>query len=148
MKSKNSPLNDKSKSFAIRIVELSRFLIDERKEFVLSRQILKSGTSIGANLAESKGAQSLLDFISKRTISLKEAYETRFWLELLLANRLICQSCHDQVQQQLSEIIAMLNSSILTAKNKLSAQRRKSGFPPEIQYGGIDTEEIGDDFFS
>lgn len=147
MKRNKSPLLSKSKSFAIKIIELSRYLNAEKREYVMSKQILRSGTSIGANLAESEGAQSLLDFISKRTISLKEAYETRFWLELLLATKLIHQPWHDQAQQQLSEIIAMLNSSILTAKSKMSAAKYTSELSSEIQCNKVDTEELYDDFF-
>ena len=76
MERKPNVVADKSKSFALRIVMLYRFLVEKEKEFVLSKQILKSGTSIGANIRESKNAQSLLDFISKLSISLKEADET------------------------------------------------------------------------
>lgn len=120
MTAQNNPLMDKSKAFAIQIVELSRYLSSEKKDFTLSRQILRSGTSIGANLAESEGEQSLADFISKQTIALKEAYETRYWLELLLEARMIHQPWHDQAQKMLSEIIAMLNASIMTAKRNLA----------------------------
>jgi four helix bundle protein len=76
-------LKDKSYAFAIRIVRLSQYLQNEHKEFVLSRQILKSGTSIGALVREAKYAQSTLDFIHKLSIALKEANETYYWLSLM-----------------------------------------------------------------
>lgn len=76
-------LRKKSFEFALRIVKLARFLETEKKDWVLSRQILKSGTSIGANVRESRFAQSTADFVSKLTIALKEAEETEYWLELL-----------------------------------------------------------------
>ena len=82
MKADNQILID-SKSFAIRIIRLYKYLSDMKKEFVLSKQILRSGTSIGANISESVFAQSRMDFVSKMSISLKEASETKYWLDLL-----------------------------------------------------------------
>ena len=74
---------DKSYSLALRIIKLYQYLKDEKKEFVLSKQVLRSGTSIGAQVREAKFAQSRADFISKLSIALKEANETLYWLELL-----------------------------------------------------------------
>ena len=82
MKNENVVL-DKSKAFAIRIVKLYQFLTSEKKEFILSKQVLKSGTSIGANVREAIRGQSKADFYSKMSIALKEASETEYWLELL-----------------------------------------------------------------
>ena len=79
----NNIILDKSKAFAVRIIKFYQYLCDEKKEFVLSKQLLRSGTSIGANARESKNAQSKADFIHKLSISLKEAYETAYWIELL-----------------------------------------------------------------
>ena len=79
----NSPLKDKSYAFAIRIVKLSQFLQREKKEYVLSKQNLRSGTAIGALIREAEFGQSKADFISKLSIALKEANETDFWLSLL-----------------------------------------------------------------
>lgn len=76
-------LYELSKKFALRVIKLYQFLNEENKEFVISKQIYRSGTSIGANIAESINAQSKADFISKLSISLKEATETKYWLELL-----------------------------------------------------------------
>ena len=86
----------KSKNFAIRIIKLYKYLVDNKKEFVLSKQILKSGTSIGANIRESKNAQSNLDFINKLSIALKEADETAYWLELLSESSIIDQKQFDK----------------------------------------------------
>ena len=79
----DNPLKQKSKEFAIKIIRLYQNLTNDKKEFVMSRQILKSGTSIGANIKEANEAQSKADFISKMSIALKEASETEYWLELL-----------------------------------------------------------------
>ena len=81
----NNAIEEKSFQFAVRIVKLCRYLCDEKKEFILSKQLLRAGTSIGANIAESQQAQSRPDFISKLCIALKEASETNYWLRLLRA---------------------------------------------------------------
>ena len=83
MESKPNVLRDKSYKFALRTVNLYKYLTIERKEFVLSKQVLRSGTSIGANIVEASQAQSKPDFIHKLSISLKEAFETQYWIELL-----------------------------------------------------------------
>ncbi len=76
-------LKDKSYDFALRIVKLCKYLVEEKKEYVLSKQVLRSGTSIGANIAEGNQAQSKADFVHKLSISHKEAFETEYWLCLL-----------------------------------------------------------------
>ncbi len=120
-KTGEGPLRTKSKAFAVKIVRLVRVLTEERKEYVLSRQLLKSGTSIGANLHEAAGAQSVSDFVSKLSIALKEAYETRYWLDLLLETGYIVRSDHALLHGEVDELLSMLNKSILTNKAKLSA---------------------------
>ena len=115
------PLRTKSKAFAVKIVRLVLVLSEERKEYVLSRQLLRSGTSIGANLHEAAGAQSTSDFVSKLSIALKEAYETRYWLDLLLETGYIVRSDHALLHDEVDELLSMLNKSILTNKAKLSA---------------------------
>ena len=127
---RNGPLQNRSKAFAIRIVQLCRVLSEQRKEFVLSRQLLKSGTSIGANLRESCGAQSTADFVSKQAIALKESYETEFWLELLVETNYIAKSDFDILSSELSRIIAMLTSSIL--KNKAKLARQSGAYPQPL----------------
>lgn len=108
---------EKSLAFAVRIVELSDFLQNTYHDYVISRQILKSGTSIGANLRESQNAQSIDDFISKLSISLKEANETYYWLELLHLSKRIEGNYYTSMTKDLDEIIAILVSSIKTSKN-------------------------------
>ena len=92
-----------SKSFAIRIIRLYKYLSDIKKEFVLSKQILRSGTSIGANISESVFAQSRMDFVSKMSISLKEASETKYWLDLLYETEYISQEQYDSVSDDLGK---------------------------------------------
>ena len=108
---------DKSLNFAVRIVGLSDYLQETWHDYVLSRQILKSGTSIGANLRESQNAQSTDDFISKLSISLKEANETCYWLELLHLSSKITNEMYDSLSKDLSDIIAILVSSVKTSKS-------------------------------
>ena len=108
----------KSKAFAVKIIKFTRFLQEEKHEFVLSKQILRSGTSIGANTRVRKNAQSKADFVNKLTIALKEADETQYWLELLYESQIIEQNLFDSLNKELKEIIAIITSSIKTAKNK------------------------------
>ena len=112
-------LRKKSFEFALRIVKLARFLETEKKDWVLSRQILKSGTSIGANVRESRFAQSTADFVSKLTIALKEAEETEYWLELLTAAEMITERQCVSLQKDLNWIIATLVNSVKVSKRSL-----------------------------
>ena len=105
---------DKSKAFAVRVVRLYQFLCDEKKEYVLSKQVLRSGTSIGANVKEAVRGQSKVDFIHKMNISLKEASETEYWLELLIDSGYY-DDC--EILEQCIEVKKLLISSINTAKN-------------------------------
>ncbi len=107
MKADNQILID-SKSFAIRIIRLYKYLSDMQKEFVLSKQILRSGTSIGANISESVFAQSRMDFVSKMSISLKEASETKYWLDLLYETKYISQEQYDSMSDDLGRITGTL----------------------------------------
>ena len=108
----------KSKAFALRIVKLYRYLRDKR-ESVLSKQVLRSGTSIGANIAEGKYAQSKDDFIAKNGIALKEASETLYWLDLLLeSGYLKCLSAAESLRGDCEELIRILVASIKTARGK------------------------------
>ena len=112
-------LRKKSFEFALRIVKLARFLETEKKDWVLSRQILKSGTSIGANVRESRFAQSTADFVSKLTIALKEAEETEYWLELLTEAEMISEKQCASLQKDLNWIIATLVNSVKVSKRSL-----------------------------
>ena len=112
-------LRKKSFEFALRIVKLARFLETDKKDWVLSRQILKSGTSIGANVRESRFAQSTADFVSKLTIALKEAEETEYWLELLTASEMISEKQRISLEKDLNWIIATLVNSVKVSKRSL-----------------------------
>ena len=111
-------INEKSFNFAIRIVNLYKYLIETKKEFVLSKQLLRCGTSIGANVSESKEAQSKKDFISKLSISLKEARETEYWLNLLKETNYLNINEYNSIFNDLGEIIKILVSIIKTSKEK------------------------------
>jgi len=111
-------VQQKSFSFALLIIELYKKLI-ERKEYVLSRQILKSGTSIGANIEESIGAQSRNDFISKISIAYKEARETEYWLKLLFGGKYITQKEFNFYLLEVSTILKLLTAIQKTTKSKI-----------------------------
>ncbi len=100
----------KSKLFALHIIRLYKFLVKERKEFVLSKQILRSGTSIGANVKEAIRGQSRADFFSKMNIALKEASETEYWLELLYESEYIETKQFDSIYPDCQELIRILVS--------------------------------------
>ena len=112
-------LRKKSFEFTLRIVKLAHFLETDKKDWVLSRQILKSGTSIGANVRESRFAQSTADFVSKLTIALKEAEETEYWLELLTEAEMISEKQCASLQKDLNWIIATLVNSVKVSKRSL-----------------------------
>ena len=114
---KDNPLKDKSYEFAIRIVKLSQYLQREKKEFVLSKQVLRSGTAIGALIREAEFGQSKADFASKMSISLKEANETDYWLSLLKDTDFISEDQFMRLQSDCKELIAMLVSTVKTAKS-------------------------------
>lgn len=111
-----SVLKDKSYAFAVRTIKLVKFLQEEQKEFILSKQILRSGTAIGALIAESEFAQSKADFISKLHISLKEANETKYWLNLLKDSEYLNDKMYNSIIPDINELISMLVSSIKTSK--------------------------------
>lgn len=113
-----SVLKNKSYEFAIRIVKLSKFLQNEQKEYILSKQILRSGTAIGALLREAEFAQSTADFIHKMHISLKEANETEYWLCILKDTDYLESKLFESLHSDIKELIAMLVSSIKTLKSK------------------------------
>lgn len=110
-------LVDKSFSFAVRIVNLYKYLCSDKKEFVLSKQLLKSGTSIGANISESQDAQSTNDFISKLSIALKEARESKYWIELLKETEYLTKKESDSLVNDLIELIKLLVTIIKTTKD-------------------------------
>jgi four helix bundle protein len=109
-------LKEKSYKFALRIVNLYKYLAVEKKEFVLSKQVLRSGTSIGANIVEAGQAQSKSDFIHKLSISLKESFETQYWLDLLRDSEYLSQDQTISLVADCCELQKMLTASIKTAK--------------------------------
>lgn len=112
-----SLMQDKSYAFALRIVKLCKQL-NANKEFVLSKQLLRSGTAIGALLREAEFAQSTADFINKQSIALKEANESVYWLNLLHDTELIDSKLFDSMESDCKELVAMLVSSINRLKSK------------------------------
>ena len=109
-------IKKKSFEFAVRIVNLYKLLSVEKKEFVLSKQLLRSGTSIGANVREANNAQSKADFIHKLSISQKECDETMYWLELLKETKYMSQSEFESIHKDASELLKIIRSIILTTK--------------------------------
>ena len=115
MKEDNQVLQ-KSKAFAVRIIRLSQHLTEEKKEKVLSRQVLRSGTSIGANVKEAVRGQSTADFLSKMQIALKEASETEYWLELLAETDYLSEKAADSVLNDCRELIRLITSIVRSTK--------------------------------
>jgi len=107
----------KSKAFALRVIKLYKFLNDERREFVLSKQVLRSGTSIGANIRESQRGQSRADFYAKLYIALKEADETAYWLELLHESSYIDDDQFSSIYKDCDELIRLLVAITATQKS-------------------------------
>ena len=111
-------LMEKSLAFAVRIVKLAQWLAEERRELVLSRQIVKSGTSIGANIREAQFAQSDADFVSKLSIALKEGSETQYWLEVLVAAEYISEKQYASLRSDTNRLVGLLVKSIKALKSK------------------------------
>ena len=111
-------IRQKTIDFAIRIVNFYKYLCTDKKEFVLSKQILRSGTSIGANVRESKNAQTDPDYLSKMNIALKEADETQYWLEVLFRSEMITEQEYNSLNEDLKEIIAILVAIVKKLKKK------------------------------
>ena len=114
---KDNIVKTKSFDFAVRIVNLYKHLTADKKEFVLSKQLLRSGTSIGANVSESGNAQSKADFISKMNIALKEANETQYWLQLLHSTDYLSDKEFTSINEDATELVAILTSICKTAKS-------------------------------
>ena len=113
------PLEVKSYVFAIRIVKLHKYLVEEKKEYTLSRQLLKSGTAIGALVREAKYGQSKADFVSKLSIALKEANETEYWLMLLHDTGYLSDEEFLSVIADCKELLKLLVSIVKTSKESL-----------------------------
>jgi len=120
---KNNPVLEKSFAFALKVVELYKLLNTEKKEFVMSRQLLKAGTSIGANIREADSAISKKEFIAKIQIALKEASETEYWLLLLQASHYLEQD--EQIIKEVRELLRLLTAIIKTAKAECKYEKNE-----------------------
>ena len=127
IKMKENVIVNKSFDFAVRIIKLYQYLNTTQKEFALAKQLLRCGTSIGANIHEAQDAQSKKDFISKLSISLKEAKETKYWIELLKETNYLTQKQAKSILDDLIELIKLLTSIIKSTKvkNKLKMENEK-----------------------
>jgi four helix bundle protein len=119
---KDSPLRNKSLDFAVRVVQLSRMLRDEKREYALADQFLRSGTSIGANLSEAACAPSPKDFLNKCKISLKECSEALFWIRLFERCELLPANETESIRADCEELRKMLSASCKTVEERLADQ--------------------------
>ena len=122
MYKKENIVYDKSFQFAVDIVNLYKNLTSEHKEFVLSKQILKSGTSIGANIREADNAESKADFIHKMSIAQKEADETIYWLELLYTTEFINEPAYKELNEKAVELIRIIKAIIISSKKSIKTK--------------------------
>jgi len=113
---KENAIQQKSYAFASRIVKAYKYLVSEQREFVLSKQLLRSGTSIGANVEKALAASSKADFINKLNIAAKEARETSYWLRLLHDNHFLPSSAFDSIHAHNLELLKLLSSILLTTR--------------------------------
>ena len=117
---KQNILKDKSFQLAIRVVNLYKYLKKQHGEYILSQQIIRSGTCVGAIIREAEHAESTKDFIHKLSIGLKEANETKYWLDLLLATEFINKRMYNSINQDCEELLKLLIASVKTSKQRLS----------------------------
>jgi len=122
---KENIIKEKSYAFALRVIKAYKFLTQEQREFIISKQMLRSGTAIGALIWESEHAQSLPDFINKLNIALKEANETDYWLNLLKDSEYIDEKSFQSIYVDCTELIKLLISIIKTSKEKLNNINKK-----------------------
>ncbi len=120
-----SIIGEKSFAFAVRAVKLYRYLCEDRKEYVLSKQLLRSGTSIGANVHEALQGQSKRDYLSKMSIALKEANETLYWIRLLRATELLDKKQNNSIYADCNELISILVAIVKTTKRNLGEANEK-----------------------
>ena len=114
---KDNIIQQKSFAFAIRIINLYKYLCDEKREFVLSKQLLRSGTSIGANVEEAIGGQSDNDFLSKMSIAYKESRETLYWLKLLFETKYLDKEQFEDLHNEAEELCKIIGKIQITMKN-------------------------------
>ncbi len=118
MKKKDNFIVKKSYSFALEIIKIYKFLINEKKEYVISKQMLRCGTSVGANIHEAIASESKKDFTHKLGIAVKEARETSYWLNLLKDSDYLSDEQFKNLNKNCDEVIRILNSIILTTKER------------------------------
>ncbi len=116
---KENILKDKSFAFAVRMVNLYKFLKKEHGEYIISQQLIRSGTSVGAIVREAEHAESLKDFIHKLSIGLKEANESKYWLDLLFATDFINKKMYESLNNDCEELLKLLIASVKTSKRKI-----------------------------
>lgn len=114
-----NPIYDKALAYAVRVVNMYKFLKEEKQERVMSKQLLRCGTSIGANISEALSAESTMDFVHKLAISQKEARETQYWLTLLNRTEYITNTQYDSMVNDCRELYRMITSIILSTKQKI-----------------------------
>ncbi len=119
---KENILIEKSRNFAVRIINLCKYLDKSKCEKVVPKQLLRSGTSIGANVHEAKYAQSDADFVNKLSIALKEASETEYWLDIMFETKYLTEEEYNSISYDCKELCKLLISIIVSCKNKKSNQ--------------------------
>lgn len=115
-----NPLESKSYSVAVQTIKLCKFLIEQKKEYIISKQLIRSATSVGANIREAQHSESRKDFVSKLKIAMKESNESLYWLQLVVDSEYVPQSMIENIIPELDQVQKLLSSSIATAKARIS----------------------------
>lgn len=131
---RETPIKTKSYAFAVRIVKFFQWLCKEKNEFVLSKQILRCGTSIGANVEEAGGAYSEKDFSAKIQIAFKESLETRYWLRLLHDSDYIETPAFESLYAECDELVRILSATTKTLREKANSVHEAPAFDPDSMY--------------
>ena len=116
-------LKEKSFALALRIIKLYKFLIENKKEYALSKQILRSGTSVGAMIREAQNAESKMDFVHKLAIAQKECDESIYWMELLVQSDYISKEAFESLSAEAEQVLKMIKSAILTTKRNIATKK-------------------------
>lgn len=125
MSKKHNPIKEKSFAFALRIIKLNQYLVSKKKEYTISKQVLRSGIAIGALVEEACQGESKPDFIHKMSIANKEAFETKYWLMLLKGSGILSDKEAESMLKDCREVITILVSILKTSKNKYKRKKRK-----------------------
>jgi len=116
---KDNVIQKKSFNFALKVIDIYKFLVNEKREYILSKQLLKSATSIGANVEEAIGGQTKRDFITKISIAYKESREAKYWIKLIRYSNIIDKEVYNDMIYQIEEICKILSSIIITTKRRI-----------------------------